>query len=65
MKAILLITLTLTTNMFALTELKNEERMCKIYQDKVLSYRKTMSNDAHAKKVLESYENRADIFCLK
>jgi len=67
MKTILLIILTLivTTNIYASTELKNEKRMCKLYQKKVLSYRKTMNNDAYAKKTLESYENRADLFCLK
>jgi len=67
MKIILLTILTLfiTTNIFASTELKNEERMCKIFQNEVLSYRKTMKNDEYAKKTLESYENRADLFCLK
>ncbi|MFK5938513.1 MAG: hypothetical protein QM497_08970 [Sulfurimonas sp.] len=67
MKTILLIILTLsiTTNIFASTELKNEERMCEIFQNKVLSYKKIMDNDEYAKKTLESYENRADLFCLK
>jgi len=67
MKTILLtiLTLLITTNLFASTELKNEERMCEIFQNEVLSYRKTMQNDEYAKKVLESYENRADLFCLK
>ena len=67
MKTILLMILTLTigTNIFASTELRNKERMCKIYQNKVLSYRKTMRNDIYAKKTLEFYENRADLFCLK
>jgi uncharacterized FlgJ-related protein len=67
MRTILLIILTLTisTNIFAATELKNEERMCKIFQNKVISYKKMMRNDIYAKKTLESYENRADLFCLK
>ena len=67
MKAILLmiLTLTATTNIFASTEFQNEKRVCEIYQDKVLSYKKTMKNDVYAKKTLEFYENRADLFCLK
>jgi len=67
MKTILLmiLALTITTNIFASTEIKNEERLCKIFQNKALSYKKTMRDDEYAKKTLESYENRADLFCLK
>ncbi len=51
MKIILLmiLTLTVTTNVFASTEFKNEKRMCEIYQNKVLSYKKTMNNDVYAR----------------
>ena len=61
----MILTLTMTTNVFASTEFKNEKRMCEIYQNKVLSYKKTMNNDVYARETLEFYENRADLFCLK
>jgi hypothetical protein len=67
MKTIILtiLTLTLTTTIFASTDSKNDERLCKIFQHKALSYKKTMRDDAYAKKTLESYENRAKSYCSK
>ena len=65
MKTIILmiLTLTLTTTIFASTESKNEERLCKVFKNKALSYKKTMRDDAYAKKTLESYETRAASYC--
>jgi len=67
MKTIILtiLTLTITTSIFASTESRNEERLCKVFQNKALSYKKTMRNDAYAKKTLESYETRAASYCSK
>ncbi|MFK5938515.1 MAG: hypothetical protein QM497_08980 [Sulfurimonas sp.] len=67
MKTIILmiLTLTLTTTIFASTESKNEERLCKVFTNKALSYEKTMRDDAYAKKTLESYESRAASYCSK
>jgi hypothetical protein len=67
MKIILLtiLTLMISTSIFASTESKNEERLCKIFHEKALSYKKTMRNDAYAKKTLKSYETRAKSYCSK
>ncbi|MFK5938272.1 MAG: hypothetical protein QM497_07745 [Sulfurimonas sp.] len=67
MKTIILmiLTLTLTTNIFAASTTQENNRLCKIFKDKVVTYKKTMRSDAYAQKTLESYKTRADIFCSK
>jgi len=41
------------------------ERLCKIFKQKVIDYKKTMRDDAYARATLESYQKRAEIFCKK
>ena len=40
-------------------------RLCKVFNDKVLSYQKDMRDDRLAKVTLESYKKRANYFCSK
>ena len=67
MKTIILmiLTLTITTTIFASSTTKEDDRLCKIFQEKAITYKKTMRHDAYARKTLESYETRADAFCSK
>ena len=45
---------------------KNEnQRLCQLFTEKAETYKKTMREDDLAKKTLESYEKRADIYCHK
>ena len=60
---LMILTLTITTSIFASSESKNNQRLCKIFQHKALSYKKTMRNDDYAKKTLKSYETRAASYC--
>jgi hypothetical protein len=46
------------------TSTKNE-RLCKIFQDKALSYEKTMRNDVYATATLESYNKKINLYCTK
>lgn len=41
------------------------ERLCKLFQQKIVSYQKDMRNDDYAKATLASYEKRAKMFCGK
>lgn len=41
------------------------QRLCKLFTEKAETYKKTMREDDLAKKTLESYEKRADIYCVK
>ncbi len=40
-----------------------DERLCKIFKDKIIKYKKNMRDDALAKVTLQSYKQRAYIFC--
>ena len=40
-------------------------RLCKIFKQKVVDYKKTMRHDAYAEATLKSYQKRAEIFCKK
>jgi len=40
-------------------------RLCKVFNDKVVTYQKDMRDDRLAKVTLESYKKRADYFCSK
>jgi len=42
---------------------QEDERLCKIFQDKVVAYKKNMRSDSLAQITLESYEKRAGVFC--
>ena len=65
MKTILLtiLTLTMTTGLFAGSAFQKDERLCKIFKAKAISYQKTMRDDAYAKKTLQNYENKTKLFC--
>jgi len=67
MKTILLtiLTLMITTSLFANSAFKKDDRLCKIFQDKALEYKKTMRNDFYAQKTLQNYENKKKLFCSK
>ena len=65
MKAILLtiITIAITTNMFAMEATAENKRLCKVFEEKVTTYKKTMRDDEYAMKTLTSYEKRAELYC--
>ena len=67
MKIIILtiLTLTITTNIFAASKVAKDERLCKIFQEKAINYKKTMRQDAYAVQTLKSYKQRAETFCSK
>ena len=66
MKTILLMltTIAISTNMFAMDTVE-EKRLCKVFEEKVVIYKKTMRNDEYAAKTLTSYEKRAELYCSK
>jgi len=41
------------------------ERLCKLFTEKVERYKKNMRDDILAKASLASYEHRAELFCKK
>ena len=50
------------------TQKKNQfkdDRLCKIFQQKVVNYQKHMRSDEYAKATLASYKKRAAMFCGK
>lgn len=47
------------------TQYIENERLCTIFKKKVELYRKNMRDDILAKASLESYKNRAELFCKK
>jgi len=67
MKTILLTILTMTfaTTIFASSTTQENKRLCKVFQNKVTTYKKTMRSDEYAKKTLASYESRAVHYCSK
>ena len=42
---------------------QENERLCKLFTDKVEKYRENMRNDDLAAATLESYKKRAEIYC--
>jgi len=44
---------------------KYDARLCKVFEKKIIDYKKNMRDDAYAKSTLESYKKRAKIFCTK
>ncbi len=70
MKKIVLLT-AIATALFAASDLHKadamkkykNERLCKVFQQKIIDYKKHMRSDEYAKATLESYEKRAAIFC--
>ena len=44
---------------------QENERLCKLFTDKVEKYRENMRNDDLAAATLESYKKRAEIYCSK
>ncbi len=39
------------------------DRLCKVFKQKIVDYKKTMRHDKYAKATLESYKKRAAMFC--
>jgi len=46
-------------------EKAENSRLCQIFTTKAKEYKSTMREDELAKKTLESYEKRANIYCTK
>jgi len=65
MKTILLtiLTLTMTTGLFASSQSSKNPRLCKIFKEKANTYKKTMRDDYYAQKTLENYQNKTKLFC--
>ena len=65
MKTILLtiLTLTITTGLFASSQSSKDPRLCKIFKEKADTYKKTMRDDHYAQKTLENYQNKTKLFC--
>ncbi|MDF1874363.1 hypothetical protein JHD48_01290 [Sulfurimonas sp. SAG-AH-194-I05] len=42
-----------------------DAKLCKLFQKKAHLYEKTMREDIYAKKTLESYQLRAELYCIK
>ena len=68
-KIVYIFFLTITTLVFASSELRKESKysasLCKMFTEKALKYEKNMRKDEYAKVTLESYKNRAKIYCTK
>jgi dUTPase len=47
------------------TKVNNNDRLCKIFTQKVSKYSQNMRTDEYAIKTLESYKKRAKDFCSK
>ncbi len=47
-----------------LKKYKNE-RLCKVFQEKIVNYQKHMRDDDYARATLASYKKRAAMFCGK
>jgi len=64
---ILIVSLLLISSVFASSSVTPDEaqRLCKVFSEKVEIYKKQMRDDSYAQKTLESYEERAKIFCKK
>lgn len=69
MKYILCTLVCLNLSLYAdsseLKQMQEKERLCKIFTQKATTYAKNMRNDELAHITLESYKNRANIFCNK
>ena len=63
MKLLIMSILLLVVSLNAKTELNEDLRLCKIFQDKKVSYEKTLRTDIYAKKTLESYEKKIKYYC--
>jgi hypothetical protein len=46
-------------------EYLENERLCKLFTQKMIDYKKTMREDFLAATTLASYEHRAELFCKK
>jgi len=61
---LLLLTLTITTGLFAKDNKTEEAKLlCKVFKDKAATYKYTMRNDSYAKATLKSYEKRVKQYC--
>lgn len=53
----------MSTSLFAGAASQKDDRLCKIFQEKAISYKKSMRDDIYAQKTLENYENKTKLFC--
>ena len=61
---LILISIIYTTSIYAQNHVvKKDARLCKIFQDKATTYKKTMRQDEYAIRTLMSYEKRAKLYC--
>ncbi|MFK5938514.1 MAG: hypothetical protein QM497_08975 [Sulfurimonas sp.] len=61
---LVLISIFYTTTIYAEKHVpKKDEKLCKIFKDKAVKYKKTMRNDEYAMKTLMSYQKRIKIYC--
>jgi len=69
MKSVLLILVMLTISVFAFgstaDNTQEDNRLCKVFSNKVQMYKKNMRKDEYAKTTLQSYEKRAQLYCSK
>jgi hypothetical protein len=66
MKTILLVCAILGATLLSAQETsKKDPRLCKIFQDKIVAYEKQMRDDGYAQTTLQSYKDRAKIYCGK
>jgi len=65
MKLVLLVLVIISVSLFGKTTTKKDSRLCKIFQEKIIDYKKKMRHDAYAQTTLESYRKRAKIYCTK
>ncbi len=63
MTRMILLFILLTTAVFATDTVKKDPRLCKIFQEKIIDYKKKMRDDSYAHTTLESYKKRAKIYC--
>lgn len=73
MKKTILLSIMLATASFAysiqsttgadMAKSKNDAAMCKMFSGKAINYQKNMRDDSYAKKTLESYKTRAELYC--
>lgn len=63
MKLLLLVLITLSTTILASSKISEDERLCKMFNEKALEYKEKMREDAYAIQTLASYERRAKIYC--
>ena len=66
MTILIIISIIYASSLFSDANVKVPQKdasLCKIFQDKIKTYKKTMRDDEYAVVTLASYEKRAKIYC--